>query len=199
MRITETQLRELIHESIREVILEMSPRKMKELQEFITQARAIHGDKYDYSKVVYKGTDDKVCIICPKHGEFWQSPHHHLQGQKCRACVREYKLETRTANELTRRNIEFNQNTTPFPWLGRLQLDFYIPSLNIAIECQGIQHFKPRQRFGGQKGYEIQIERDRRKASLCRNHNIPLYFISYKEWKNIPEIINQILQNHSTT
>ena len=42
--------------------------------------------------MVYKGTDDKVCIICPKHDEFWQSPHHHLQGQKCRTCVREYNI-----------------------------------------------------------------------------------------------------------
>ena len=63
MRITETQLRELIHESIREVILEMSLRRMKELQEFIRQARAIHGNKYDYSNVNYMGTREYVLFV----------------------------------------------------------------------------------------------------------------------------------------
>ena len=37
---------------------------------FIEKAKTIHGDKYDYSKVEYKSIKEKVCIICPKHGEF---------------------------------------------------------------------------------------------------------------------------------
>ncbi len=39
-------------------------------EEFIAKAKAVHGDKYDYSKVDYKGNKDPVIIICPKHGEF---------------------------------------------------------------------------------------------------------------------------------
>lgn len=62
----------------------MIQRKTKE--EFIEEARAIHGDKYDYSKVEYINTNTKVCIICPKHGEFWQTPKNHLKGQGCRKC-----------------------------------------------------------------------------------------------------------------
>ena len=31
-------------------------------------------------------TDTKICIICPEHGEFWQSPSNHLQGQGCKQC-----------------------------------------------------------------------------------------------------------------
>ena len=42
----------------------------KTTQQFIIEARKIHGNKYDYSKVVYTGAMDKVCIICPEHGEF---------------------------------------------------------------------------------------------------------------------------------
>lgn len=46
---------------------------MKKLttKEWIQKAHTIHGDKYDYSKVDYKRSRDKVCIICPTHGEFW--------------------------------------------------------------------------------------------------------------------------------
>ena len=43
---------------------------------FKERARQIHGDKYDYSKVEYgKNNKEKVCIICPEHGEFWQTPN----------------------------------------------------------------------------------------------------------------------------
>lgn len=57
-------------------------------EEFIKNARAVHGDRYDYSKAEYKGVFDKVCIICPNHGEFWQSAHGHLSGRGCPQCGR---------------------------------------------------------------------------------------------------------------
>ena len=57
------------------------------LQEFIEKARAIHGDKYDYSKVKFTKMSDKVCIICPEHGEFYQSVKAHLSGQGCPKCA----------------------------------------------------------------------------------------------------------------
>lgn len=60
--------------------------RRKTVEEFITEARAIHGNKYDYSKVEYKNTNNKVCIICPTHGEFYQAPHSHLNGSGCPKC-----------------------------------------------------------------------------------------------------------------
>lgn len=53
---------------------------------FIEKAKEIHGDKYDYSKVNYINSSTKVCIICPKHGEFWQIPASHLRGIGCNKC-----------------------------------------------------------------------------------------------------------------
>ena len=61
-------------------------RKTKE--QFIEDAHRVHGDKYDYSKVEYKTSKDKVCIVCPIHGEFWQTPNDHLSGHSCRRCSR---------------------------------------------------------------------------------------------------------------
>ena len=58
-------------------------------EEFIKKAREVHGDKYDYSKVEYVNSTTKVCIICPKHGEFTQSPKKHIAGQGCEKCFRE--------------------------------------------------------------------------------------------------------------
>ena len=45
-----------------------------------------HGNKYDYSKVEYKTAHDKILIICPEHGEFRQTPNHHLMGNGCPKC-----------------------------------------------------------------------------------------------------------------
>lgn len=62
----------------------MSRRKTTE--EFILDAKRVHGNKYDYSKVEYINNETKVCIICPIHGEFWQTPNKHLLGKGCRLC-----------------------------------------------------------------------------------------------------------------
>lgn len=60
-------------------------------EEFIAKAREIHGDKYDYSLVdmskIGNTQKEKVCIICPEHGKFWQSIQHHLlRKQGCPYC-----------------------------------------------------------------------------------------------------------------
>ena len=58
------------------------------LEEFITKAREVHGDVYDYSKVEYKNNRTKVWIICPEHGEFYQTPDIHLSGCGCPECAK---------------------------------------------------------------------------------------------------------------
>ena len=50
----------------------------KTTDEFIKDARAVYGDRYDYSKVEYNGNKVKVEIICPEHGAFFQAPAKHL-------------------------------------------------------------------------------------------------------------------------
>ena len=63
---------------------------------FIERAKQVHGDKYDYSKVDYKKASEKVCIICPEHGEFWQIPNNHWLGQGCPNCCKNKKLDTKS-------------------------------------------------------------------------------------------------------
>jgi len=55
-------------------------------EQFIKKARAVHGDRFDYSKVIYLGRKNRIIIICPIHGEFLQRPDHHLQGHSCTKC-----------------------------------------------------------------------------------------------------------------
>ena len=69
-----------------------------------------------------------------------------------------------------------------FDWLGRQSLDFYIPSKNIAIECQGEQHYKPKDFFGGESGLIEIKERDSKKLKLCNEHGVKvLYYTPYED------------------
>ena len=55
-------------------------------EEFIKRSIEVHDDFYDYSKVEYINNSTKVCIICPKHGEFWQRPSDHINHHGCFLC-----------------------------------------------------------------------------------------------------------------
>ncbi len=61
-------------------------KKKRDTKGFIAEARKVHGRRYDYSKVCYSTVDEKVTIICRKHGPFEQSPYNHLKGHNCRDC-----------------------------------------------------------------------------------------------------------------
>ena len=60
------------------------------LEEFIEKANEVHGvGTYDYSESIYVSYHEKIKIICPKHGGFWQDVSSHLQGEGCPKCGNE--------------------------------------------------------------------------------------------------------------
>ena len=61
-------------------------RRKKTKEEFVAEARKVHGDKYDYSLVEYVDFSTPVQIVCPTHGAFWQRPSDHLDCKE--ACYR---------------------------------------------------------------------------------------------------------------
>lgn len=127
----------------------------------------------------YAGNNKKVCVVCPVHGVFWQTPHGHLSGKGCPACNNSI-LENEVREALLRNNIRFVEEHT-FPWLKykkSLWLDFYLPEFNIAIECQGIQHFEPVDTFGGVDAFKDTQLRDVVKRDKCRAHAIKILYYS---------------------
>lgn len=81
---------------------------------FISKAQAIHGNRYDYSEVVYKNTKQKVKILCKIHGHFFQQPNCHLQGQRCPHCT----------GFVSRREVE---------WLDHLNVPNTITTRQVSI------------------------------------------------------------------
>jgi hypothetical protein len=153
-------------------------------EEWIASVNEVHGGKYDYTNVTYVNSATKVCIICPEHGEFWQTPNHHIRGIGCPKCNLSH-LERDVMNYLDEVEITYDYQKR-FNWLGKQSLDFYLPDYNVGIECQGKQHFFPID-FAGKgvewacKEFDENILRDKKKKKLCEKHGMKLLYFG-----NIP-------------
>ena len=92
---------------------------MNSKETFIQEALLVHGNKFDYSKVEYVNNKTKVCIICPEHGEFWQTPYKHaVRGQGCPKCARNKKLSTEDFIEKANRVHNFKYDYSKVNYTG---------------------------------------------------------------------------------
>ena len=154
-------------------------------EEFKEELKNIFGDLYDLSLIDYKGAKkEKVKLICPKHGIFEAKPKDLLNKKGCPYC-KESKLEKEVNGILYNIGIEFNR-IKRFDWLGKQSFDFYIPKLNLAIECQGIQHYG-NSKFKTDKTYELDIK----KYNLCMENNIKLIYV----FSNRTNLDKEIFEN----
>ncbi len=80
--------------------------KMSDL-EFKDRCSKVHNGYYNYDQVVYRGSREKVKIICPVHGEFYQEAYSHLHGRGCIRCVS--KLRSRFIKN-SGRNFKYNRS-----------------------------------------------------------------------------------------
>lgn len=65
-------------------------------------------------------------------------------------------------------------------WLGQQHLDIFVPSLQLAIEYQGQQHYEPIDFFGGEAGFEERRRLDELKRKSCRANNVTLIEWDYR-------------------
>lgn len=159
--------------------------KVTNVSDFIIKGNKVHKNFYNYEQVKYEYITDLLKIICPIHGLFEQRGSNHLHGQGCPKCgqnnLSEYKLVSFIKNSLP--NINLIEQAKP-DWLkgktNRQSLDIFLSDFNIAIEYQGVQHFKPINFFGGQKAFEYLQRLDERKRELCKENNIILFYFTYK-------------------
>ena len=82
--------------------------RTKTTEQFIIDAKKIHGDKYDYSLVEYEKAIIKVKIICTIHGIFEQSPNDHLSGHGCSKCFGDNQRILKQSNKeefITKANL----------------------------------------------------------------------------------------------
>lgn len=159
---------------------------VKAFKEVIEEANIVHNNKYDYSKAVYKNYATKMRIICPTHGEFWQTPNSHLHGHGCPLCAlgknksigEEQVLEF--IKTLTNREIITNSRNVISP----NEIDIFLPYYKLAIEYDGL-YWHSVNVVG--ENYNLN------KTEKCLEKGIKLIHIFEDEWKLKTDIVKSIL------
>lgn len=170
-------------------------------EDVISRFRSVHGDKYDYSLVDYRGASEKVLIGCKRHGFFGQEPRKHWSGQGCPRC-RKVKLMPYRANpeEITvvseskyRAELEicdYLSNFIPSDDIvrhdssvipGGYEIDIYIPSRRVGIEFNVIRWSS--EQFGKGRFYHYD------KMERCREKGIRLIQIFEDEYNDRKEVV----------
>jgi very-short-patch-repair endonuclease len=105
------------------------------IEEFIERAKKIHNNYYNYSKAEYINANTKVCIICPKHGEFWQKPSSHIMTLKsgCPNCANKKIANDRklTTEEFIERAKEVHGNRYDYS-----KVEYINAHIKIKIICK---------------------------------------------------------------
>jgi len=145
--------------------------------DFISTAREVHCEKYDYSLVNYINSSTKIKIICEEHGEFEQRPNNHLNGQGCPVCgyILVSKKGRKKWNEIYLKLIEVHGDKYTYDASTYLKA-----SSKIDVYCKIHDHkFKiaPVTLIGGQGCYHCGIDK------------IKTFFT--KDWESTFDLIKQ--------
>lgn len=158
-------------------------------EEFIENAREVHGDKYDYSESDYINSQTKIYIGCPEHGIFQQFPNIHLRGWGCPECI-ESRVTSKGEKELCQyiKSVysgKVLENTRKF--IGRKELDIYLPELKLAFE------------YNGNYWHALYEEKDPgyhdHKRQLCKDAGITLIEVWENDWKKESDKIKKEISN----
>lgn len=121
-------------------------RQRKLPDKFISDARKIHGNLYDYSKIIYKNSHTKIDIICKIHRNFKQTPGNHLSGYGCPLCFG--NISNKEFNWLNHLQIKPEYRNINIEEWKRKLVDGYDPKTNTVYEFLGdYWHGNPDSRF----------------------------------------------------
>lgn len=171
---------------------------LKTTKDFGNEVYKTTKGKYEL-KLEYKGTYEPIKIKHLECGNTYKTkPYKFVLGSRCPICNHS-KGETLVENILLDLNLEFERQKT-FRTLknkNNLYYDFYLPNQNLLIEYQGIQHYEPREIFGGVDSFNIQVKNDNIKRKYAKDNNYNLLEISYKvdKYNSIKEVIEKKLVN----
>lgn len=158
---------------------------------FVKRATKIHGKKYDYSESVYKGYSERLKIVCPDHGAFYQTPAVHIsQKSGCPEC------SSSKGEKRIRLFLQSNKLIHSKEWTipnTRLRCDFFLTEAHTIIEYDGRQHFQPIEMFGGEKAFKARQKRDSRKNAIAEKMGLKMIRIPYWDYDNIESILQKHL------
>ena len=148
-------------------------------EEFIEKARAVHGDKYDYSKVEYVGRSIDVCITCPIHGDFWQKPRSHISNKcGCQECGKISKSSKRLNDQedIIRRFMEVHGDTYDY---SEVEYIDYHTDVKIRCKKHGVFEQTPNNHISQKQGCP-ECARIKRAQSKTLSHEEQIALIAEK-------------------
>ena len=172
--------------------------------DFILQAKRVHGDRFDYGKTEYVNRSTNVIIICNEHNvEFFQTPTNHLSGWfGCPHCsyneTRISRGEGAIREFLDEKDIDyvFQKRFDDCKHIKTLRFDFWLPDFNVLIEYDGEQHFDSIDHWGGKQGLEERQIKDTIKNDYASENKMRLLRIPYTEFDNVSDILNDFLRKN---
>ena len=102
---------------------------------FIEKSIQIWGNKYNYSKTNYLRVNDKVIIICDKHGEFEQLPSNHYK-YGCGSCGREANIRNNELKDKCKNEFEIKSNNAHNNFYDYTQTNYIDAKTNVIIICK---------------------------------------------------------------
>lgn len=162
-------------------------------KEFIRRAKEVHPEGYSYDLSELKTVNHRITI---KHscGKVYRARvSNHLSGQGCSRC-RSSLGEKKIKDFLELNGISFIDQFVIEGYLYRY--DFCIPDLDILIEYDGEQHYRPVDYFGGVPAFEKRQELDREKTRLAKANRYRLIRISYKRFDELEEYLSRAIDRY---
>lgn len=166
----------------------------KTQNQFKRELEEIYGDEY-LPLDEYKDANSYILMRHTPCGKIYRTKPHNLLTQKggtCPVCSTHSNGERAIARFLDVNQIEYEKQKRLSSY-KRAPFDFYIPSKNLLIEFQGIQHFQPVARFGGQESFVRQCQVDIAKQEIAEAEGYELLYINYNQIKDINQILAQRL------
>lgn len=159
-------------------IVKRSDTQRKSTEQFVSEAKNLHGETYDYSRVIYTGALRKIEISCPKHGLFQMTPSVHLHnGLGCPSCSLHYTFPHKQVEMFVKSlGVQIQSNIRSI--IPPKELDIFIPERSLAIEMNGAYWHSLTEKATLD---ERMSHRD--KFNLCHNLGIRLLQIDEFEWK----------------
>ena len=155
-------------------------------EEFLEKAKAVHGEKYDLSMVIYEKSSVKIEVICPEHGSWWITPNNFLRGCGCPKCSNNGKSkgEDSVAEYIESLGMKVERGRRDI--ISPLEIDIFIPEKNLGIEYNG-HYYHGESRLGKTYHYK--------KFKMCSEKGIRLVQILDLAWQTRQNQIKSFLSN----
>jgi len=165
-------------------------KQKKKIKNVIEDFKKIHNDKYSYEMVDYEGAKHKVKIICPHHGEFYQTPNDHLSGYGCPSCKSfKSKAENEIINYIKSLGVS-NIIQTDRKLIYPKEIDIYLPDHKFAIEYNGMFWHSFDRKETKEEKY-----RHYNKTKSCIENGVFLFHIFEQNWILNKNIIKSIIKS----